>query len=55
MDEEENLMNFRCFVTGNGAYGIVKVSKNNICTKTDIGIALIIKIFDSKNFCDSKE
>ncbi len=55
MDEVENLMNFRCFVSGNGAYGIVKVSKNNICTKTDVGIAQIIKIFHSKNFCESKE
>jgi hypothetical protein len=42
-------MSFRCFVAGNGAYGIIKTSKKTLCTKTDVGMAKIIKILNFKD------
>lgn len=46
MDEESKIVRYRCFATGNGTYGIVKINSNGVFIDEDIGFARIIKIFE---------
>lgn len=45
MDEDTNLMRYRCFATGNGSYGIVKINPNGIFMDKDVGFGKIVKNF----------